>query len=560
MNYSFENYDAAIEISVVGALRVTRSDGTDCTPKGRKACGILALLALTPKMRRTRRWLQDKLWSDRAPEQGSASLRQSLTEIRRVLGDDKQCLEADHQSVSLVADLVSINWGDQDELHGSTCEHAPYELLEGLDIRDPEFEDWLRDQRQQFVNRPTVAPALDAPATRQSSANLANRLVLHAGKPGNEGAGRFLSDGIVDAISKTLLEVAPIDVYDRRDSADNGNGALELQSQTESASLALQSDFAVLGDQQALRIVLKDEAEQRIVWSNVIQRTASEGLQPHDIEVLRHVNDVSSLAIREYLRRGSGEARPAAATLCYQGIHVLFKLGAANFEAADRLFQRAFEIEPRGIYLAWLAYQRTYVLAERTYDCRETVKSEALDFMYRALEMEPYNSYVASLSAHVHTIISRSYVAAFEMAERSVQLNRANPLGWMAMGVAKCHLGKANEGFEDTVRAREIAGAAPFRFHIDALSCIAASMAGRFDDAIRIGEAGHALAPTFAPPLRYLSALYLQSGREDLSQKMVEKMQAIEPDFSYELLAEPSYPAAGLRTSNVLKHIPVRQI
>src|SRR5438552_18994278 len=82
-----------LRISVIGAFRVLAPDGEDLTPRGRKARALLAILALTPTRRRSRPALQDKLWSDRGPEQGAASLRQTLTEIRRAFGERyRDCL------------------------------------------------------------------------------------------------------------------------------------------------------------------------------------------------------------------------------------------------------------------------------------------------------------------------------------------------------------------------------------------------------------------------------------------------------------------------------------
>src|SRR5262249_20867811 len=76
-----------LRISVIGTFRVLAPNDEDLTPRGRKARALLALLALTPTRRRSRPALQDKLWSDRGPEQGAASLRQALTEIRRAFGE-----------------------------------------------------------------------------------------------------------------------------------------------------------------------------------------------------------------------------------------------------------------------------------------------------------------------------------------------------------------------------------------------------------------------------------------------------------------------------------------
>src|SRR5215203_470575 len=131
-----------LRISVIGAFRVLAHDGEDLTPRGRKARALLALLALTPTRRRSRPALQDKLWSDRGPEQGAASLRQTLTEIRRAFGEMyRDCLVSDLRGIGLATEriVVDLDTADLSELARQT---EPPQLLEDIDVADDEFEDW----------------------------------------------------------------------------------------------------------------------------------------------------------------------------------------------------------------------------------------------------------------------------------------------------------------------------------------------------------------------------------------------------------------------------------
>src|SRR3954451_7746293 len=99
-----------LRICVIGAFRILTPDGEDLTPRGRKARALLAILALTPTRRRSRPALQDKLWSDRGPEQGAASLRQTLTEIRRALGDaHRDCLISDMRGIGFAAERIAVD-------------------------------------------------------------------------------------------------------------------------------------------------------------------------------------------------------------------------------------------------------------------------------------------------------------------------------------------------------------------------------------------------------------------------------------------------------------------
>jgi len=156
--------DFELELRLVGRMRLLRSDGVEITPKGRKAQGLLALLGVAPELRRHRNWLQDKLWSDRPPEQGAASLRQELAGIRRALGDASGCLSTEGGWVALEAGRVRVRLDPEPgdwELTG-----APPEFAAGLDIADPEFEDWIRDQRAVFAERlERGGPPRPVPAT-----------------------------------------------------------------------------------------------------------------------------------------------------------------------------------------------------------------------------------------------------------------------------------------------------------------------------------------------------------------------------------------------------------
>jgi hypothetical protein len=148
--FAIERDDSADDIlflDLAGPLRLSDARGADLTPTARKAQGLLALVGTAPGLRRSRAWLQDKLWSDRAPEQGAASLRQCLRSIRLSLGPHVGCLRTGSGWVALDPDRVRVRTAP------SGPELAGTEFLEGLEIRDPEFEHWLRDQRMRYGDR-----------------------------------------------------------------------------------------------------------------------------------------------------------------------------------------------------------------------------------------------------------------------------------------------------------------------------------------------------------------------------------------------------------------------
>jgi hypothetical protein len=194
--------DDDLVLHLVGPLRLLDRSGADLTPRARKAQGMLALLGTSPGLRRSRAWLQDKLWSDRGAEQGAGSLRQCLTDIRTALGPHVGCLRTEPGWVGLDPARVRVRaeLTDAEALEG-------VEFLEGLDIRDPEFEHWIRDQRLHCQQRTSRLGG----ARRRLAVGLAIRRPPH-GSADEEAVG----DLVLDQVAHALLGFANVDVVDFR--------------------------------------------------------------------------------------------------------------------------------------------------------------------------------------------------------------------------------------------------------------------------------------------------------------------------------------------------------
>lgn len=144
-------------MSVFGAFRLTAPDGRDATPSGKRAKALLAMLALAPGGRRTRSWLQDRLWSERDPAKGRASLRQELSALRHHLGRyGLEIISTPGDDVVLDLDALRI-----DAFVSTPPEHL--DLLEGMDLPDPEFETWLSEERAHWYGRLDGPAPLSAP-------------------------------------------------------------------------------------------------------------------------------------------------------------------------------------------------------------------------------------------------------------------------------------------------------------------------------------------------------------------------------------------------------------
>jgi TolB-like protein len=180
-------------LSLLGPVRL-QCAGVDCTPKGRRARAILAMLAVAPHGMRGRRWLQSRLWSERGDKEGSASLRQCLSELRRSLGAHRALISFDKQSLTLDINNIDIDTRRLEQ-HGTEdfdlTTNLP-DFLEDLDIADPEFDDWLRDQRRYWEERLREAALRRHSGRVDSPSALSNATSSNATLPGfavRDGAG-----------------------------------------------------------------------------------------------------------------------------------------------------------------------------------------------------------------------------------------------------------------------------------------------------------------------------------------------------------------------------------
>lgn len=119
---------------------------------------MICLLALSDGSEVTRKKAAGIIWSDRGEEQARASLRQELSQIRRVLGSD--AIVANKRSIRLVREHVSVDVLDfrdnavKDTINTLQAAAALYTgpLMAGHDPKSEGFEDWVETVRRSLEN------------------------------------------------------------------------------------------------------------------------------------------------------------------------------------------------------------------------------------------------------------------------------------------------------------------------------------------------------------------------------------------------------------------------
>lgn len=188
-------------IHLLGTPRIERDGAEAPGPRGHKAWGLLAYLALSAVRRPAREHLAELLFATADDPLGS--LRWNLAELRRRIGGE--ALRAGATELTLPADaFLDVNT----LLRGAPQEAVAlpglgHELLAGMDFSgSPPFEAWLQNERRRLLGAAEAAlhdAALDrmAAGEAQAAIPLASRLV--ALNPYDENFQELLIRGHAEA-------------------------------------------------------------------------------------------------------------------------------------------------------------------------------------------------------------------------------------------------------------------------------------------------------------------------------------------------------------------------
>ena len=581
--------EAAYRMYLIGPFAITDPEGKVLTPKSQKSQAILAMLAVSLRGSRSRVWLRDKLWSDRPEDQASASLRQALLDIRKCLGNARDILVADKNTVSLRMDRIRL---DVDEIlnEGHTAgndELAAEHFLEGVDVRDPEFEEWLTLERQVWQRRydegqlqhkfepklelarqnrePTPLVPLTAINPGKDSGGTANGLSDDAGDTssnvnsrqwvvailpsriaGQSENGQILASGVTNLIARSLVEGTDIRVNDF--SFGGGPWANSLNDVGLGSEISLATPLGIqleltLASQTALIVVsILRLADHTLIWKDscIADRLPLERGETSQLHGL--VNHLIDEVNGCFLFRAEGGKLERETTMI-EAVNSVFRLSREDLDRAERILHNIAAERPSSSVYAWLAFIRTFRVGQRFNAYDSTIVEEAQFYARKALELDANNSIALALVGHVHSFLFCEYDYAAGLFERAIKLNPAQPLAWDLYSMLHCYAGQPEKALAMANWVQNLGFYSVHKYYFDTTKCISAALAGDHAAAISAGEDALKMRPDFNSLLRYMAASHAHRDEMELAGKYVERLEAVEPNFSIEFPQGQSLPA-----------------
>lgn len=528
---------------LIGSFSIVDAQGVDRAPRGAKPRAALALILAVPEHRRSRRWLESKLWSDRFMEQASGSLRQALIQIGKAFGPDKDCLHADREDVWLTGVTVDTT-ADQAALAEGR------EFLEGLDVPDPAFQEWLALERVRISpERPFQPLRQDGRRTPTApSPNL--KLVLDPVSGSNRG-GAFLGRALAQAIGAVVSEFADTEIYDLL--AHEGLSASEIIAPGQGFVINVASNATA--EAVHCLVTVAEPMSGKVLWSRSARLPPVLDQALSDIgfgEIVFHTADAAHQASIKL----AASARDATwvSSMTASAVRSIFTFDADRLHQADTLLGRVIDIQPSARAYAWRGHLRQIMAVERIDGDWDTMRDEADEFACRALEMSSSNPLVLALVSQIRTMLDDDGAVGYQLAREALNASPNNGFALAAMSGASLRLGRYIDALQYAENGAKLGANTVFSGWWHALAGLSAMALGRIEESLTHYQIAHVRAVKFRSPMRHLYFMYLANGEHDKAARVLRNLKRVEPDFSVNLVRDdPSYPISTLRKTPLLR-------
>lgn len=528
--------DRKLEIQLHGGFFCRWSDGERVDIRGVKHRALIAMLATAAGGTHTRAWVQESLWQLSGEDLGRASLRRALSDIRKIFGPAfEDVFITTHLDVRI--DLEKI------ELIGSPSDGV---FLDGINIPEPGFREWLSEKRHVQVRETSVSRFFDM---RQGAApRLAILPFLSRHRTEDEA---HLADLLAMEVSRSMSRSPMIDVISHLSSRRMNTRAMDLCE----ISDVLGFDYVVYGsvrlENGRFRVDadLADGNSGRIVWS--------EDFDGRMEDLLAGQSDVVgalSSRIGHGIVRASVElaqSRPtsdiASHALLMSSITLMHGHQAQEFIKAKQQLDELIERLPNNAGLhAWKA--KWHVLAaHQGFPNRDAIHKRAVELSRTALDIDPKCSFSLAVDGMVHSNGAMAGERVEAQFEKSLEIDPNNALGWLLYSRLHMFRGDGANAVKYAERACALSPYDPHQYFYDLLRACAESVNGNYAGALDLANKSLKANPRHTSTHRTKTISLAMLGRDDEAQMAASELLKWEPGLTIKGYLN-NHPAGGDRS------------
>ncbi|MEM6385635.1 MAG: hypothetical protein AAF718_05285 [Pseudomonadota bacterium] len=493
------------------------SDQRTCKIAGKKQQALLAMLAASPEYARSRAWLIAQLWSENDEAQGRRNLRQLLHGLRALL--------AEGDIIETMGDLVYLT-RQNIEILGDPSDG---EFLEGFDLPEEGFEEWLREQRQLDVPLAATPTAeIHEIPLERSHYRIAVAPFAEAGTDIQAGIGDMLSHQLSVAIARSGLA-----------DAISHHSCRQMIGKPEEAIPEI--DFWITGrchgdgDNVVVYAKLEAARDGSVLWG--------ERFRPKTADLVAGESDfVDQIAgqILWLIAKQSGQLsviRPLGAApahvLLMNGIVEMHSFDKARFAQAGLALEEVVARSPTStLPLAWLAQWHLLSVYQGWSEDPAKTRLTAAQTTGRALDLNPNCELSLAIDGNLLNVLDSDFSAAAQRFAAAQAVNPSSAMISQLAAVLSCFEGKGEEAVTLTERARSLAPRDPRRAFFAGIGAASYLVAGRWAEAIEETEVSLRMNPGHVSALRCRVIALQRSEQGEAAAIAARHLMESYPDFT----------------------------
>ena len=525
-----------LEINLFGACRVRSPEAGGFELSGAKHKALFALLATAPFGRRTRSFLQETLWGVACYDTGRQSLRRALSDIKATLGDAYSELVTS-TNADVMLDLSRVRFVGRP----GQCE-----FLEGLDIRETGFCQWLSGIRQNprqldglFSSLTLVAGGLSIlPAV----AVLPFRVVA------GDAADATISDWLAEEICRSLSRSRLLSVISHLSCREMARASIDIAAvrTTLGADFCLAGSLRRSGGSLVLDADFIDVCSGRILWTRQITSRAETIFHSADEGIAALVGAIGAAIADEALSHVASRrvADVEDHRLVIAGVRLMNRATLHDLARAREFLEEAVRRAPYAAEThAWLGkwYFLSVFNGWSTDSAAETRRG--VDATSRALDLSPDNAFCLTIDGLAHSNLLKRLDVAEHRYDAALSINPNESLSLLLRGTLHAFRDEGELAVRAVDRARQLSPIDPFRYFYESLSATAYLSAGAYERALQLAESSLLLNERHISTLRAKMVARHNLDRGEELRAAGQLLRRCVPDFSIEAYLR-SHPAS----------------
>lgn len=526
--------DDVLLLNLNGDFELCLQDGTELKIRSARCRALIAVLAKSPKQRRSRDWLKSVLWPRSFEPQSSYSLRNALSSLRKSLGIYSLILCADRSHVWLEEVIVEEAVPD---INTQFFEDAPH-LGEG-------FEDWLRVERANHQTTIGLVLNCQSPHPDEKPCIVMCPPIIQS----DDSHAALVVQKLCDQILDSLRIQSLVNVFDMRD-VDSNQLSEFKHKPLPSLDIVIQVKLIKVGAFAQFSVQAQEPTTKRVLWASSISADQSSTFLFSPDQLVEFANQAVDAVQHASLNRLlSGKKRESL----FSAIHQILSMSNEGQRTARLCLSKYGGLETSAVASAWYAFSFANSVGERDRRLTPEFFEEADAYCQKALELDPFNPLVLSLVSHVYGFVLRRVDEGTELAALARETAPHLAIAWDLSAMNALYSGRPAEGYAFSKVANRLGRFSPYKPLFDSSLMICASVTQDHDIAINIGQKILARRPGFLAVMRHMSGSLAAVGRIGEARKVINTIRERDPMFSLDQLSDPDYPLPSMQSVELIK-------